>query len=197
MHLYNYIWVVLLVPRLNLAFLSPKLSRVIDKVLVCLCPCGFDNPRNTLWWKLLQLSYVCLRIILLGLRTANSDQRALSPAWSETNPSIRRDSVTMQLRWIKVLHCLVRQAQALCHAATIIRTYHSWEKPLAQQTKHGFDLSHQRPRMLYELGTWCPQSWALGWEPLGEKSRLPEQAGKYDSHSRWLRMPESLILCRH
>jgi hypothetical protein len=45
MHLYNYIWVVLLVPRLNLSFLSPKLSRGIDKVLVCLYSCGFDNPR--------------------------------------------------------------------------------------------------------------------------------------------------------
>jgi hypothetical protein len=48
MHLYNYILVALLVPRLNLAFLSPKLSCGIDKVLVCLCPCGFDIPRNTL-----------------------------------------------------------------------------------------------------------------------------------------------------
>jgi hypothetical protein len=47
MHLYNYIWIVLLVSRLNLAF-SPKLSCGIDKVLVCLYPCGFDNPRNTL-----------------------------------------------------------------------------------------------------------------------------------------------------
>jgi hypothetical protein len=34
--------------RLNLVFLSPKLSRGIDIVLVYLCPCGFDNPRNTL-----------------------------------------------------------------------------------------------------------------------------------------------------
>jgi hypothetical protein len=38
MHLYNCICVVLLVPRLTLAFLSPKLSRGIDIVLVCLCP---------------------------------------------------------------------------------------------------------------------------------------------------------------
>jgi hypothetical protein len=74
MHLYNYIWVVLLVPRLNLAFLSPKLSRDIDKVLVWLCPCRFDNSRNTLTWKLLQLASVRLRIILLGLRTANNLQ---------------------------------------------------------------------------------------------------------------------------
>jgi hypothetical protein len=71
MHLYNYIWVVLLIPRLNLVFLSPKLSHGIHKVLVNLCPCGFDNPRNTLRWKLLQLASVRLWIILLGLRTAN------------------------------------------------------------------------------------------------------------------------------
>jgi hypothetical protein len=38
MHLYNCILVVQLVPRLNLAFLSPKLSRSIDIVLVCLYP---------------------------------------------------------------------------------------------------------------------------------------------------------------
>jgi hypothetical protein len=48
MHLYNYICVVLLISRLNLAFLSSKLSRSIDIVLVCLCPCGFDKLRNTL-----------------------------------------------------------------------------------------------------------------------------------------------------
>jgi hypothetical protein len=72
MHLYNYIWVVLLVPRLSLAFLSPKLSRGIDKVLVCLSPCGFDNPRNTLRWKLIQLAFVRCPIILLGLGTTNT-----------------------------------------------------------------------------------------------------------------------------
>jgi hypothetical protein len=71
MHSYNYIWVFLLITRLNLDFLSPKLSRGIYKVVVCLCPCGFENPRNTLRWKLLQLASVHLRIILLGLRTAN------------------------------------------------------------------------------------------------------------------------------
>jgi hypothetical protein len=43
MHLYNCICVVLLISRLNLVFLSPKLSRGIDKVLVYLCPNGFDN----------------------------------------------------------------------------------------------------------------------------------------------------------
>jgi hypothetical protein len=47
------------------------LSRGIDKVLVCLCPCGFDNPRNTLRSKLLQLAPIQLRISLFGLRTAN------------------------------------------------------------------------------------------------------------------------------
>jgi hypothetical protein len=71
MHLYNCIWVILLISRLNLAFLSLKLSRGIDIVLVCLYSCGFDNPRNTLRWKLLQLASVCLRIILFGLRTVN------------------------------------------------------------------------------------------------------------------------------
>jgi hypothetical protein len=59
-------------PRLNLAFLSPKLSHGIDKVLVYLCHYGFDNPSNTLRSKLLQLASVCLQIILLGLRTTNS-----------------------------------------------------------------------------------------------------------------------------
>jgi hypothetical protein len=54
MHLYTCIWVVLLISRLNIAFLSLKLSHGIDKVLVCLCPYGFYNPRNTLRWKLLQ-----------------------------------------------------------------------------------------------------------------------------------------------
>jgi hypothetical protein len=71
MHLYNCIWVVLLVSRLNLDFLSPKLSHGIDIVLVFLCPCRFDNPRNTLRWKLLQLASVRLQIILFGLRTTN------------------------------------------------------------------------------------------------------------------------------
>jgi hypothetical protein len=72
MLLYNCIWVVLLVSRLNLAFLSPKLSHGIDKVLVWLYPCGFDNPRNTFRWKLQQLTYVRLQIILFGLRTVNN-----------------------------------------------------------------------------------------------------------------------------
>jgi hypothetical protein len=38
MHLYNCIWVVLLICRLNLTYLSPKLSRSIYIVLVCFCP---------------------------------------------------------------------------------------------------------------------------------------------------------------
>jgi hypothetical protein len=37
-HLYNCIWVVLLISRSNLAFLSLKLSRGIDIALDCLCP---------------------------------------------------------------------------------------------------------------------------------------------------------------
>jgi hypothetical protein len=59
----------------------------------------------------------------------------------------------MQLERIKVLKCLVRRAQALCHVATTLRTNHAWEKPLARQTEQGFDTSHQRPLMFYELGT--------------------------------------------
>jgi hypothetical protein len=45
-------------------------------MLDCLCPCGFDNPRNTLRWKLLQLAPIRLRINLFGLRTANTDSVA-------------------------------------------------------------------------------------------------------------------------
>jgi hypothetical protein len=52
----------------------------------------------------------------------------------------------MQLRQIKVFECLVRQAQVVCHAATTLRTDHTSEKPLARQTKHGFNPSGQRPR---------------------------------------------------
>jgi hypothetical protein len=77
MHLYTCIWVVQLVSRLNLAFLSLKLSRGIDIMLVCLCLCGFNNPRNTLRWKLLQLASVRLQIILFGLRTANKNQNTI------------------------------------------------------------------------------------------------------------------------
>jgi hypothetical protein len=47
-------------------------------MLVCLCPYGFDNPRNTLRSKLLQLASVRLQIILFGLRSANSSSGALS-----------------------------------------------------------------------------------------------------------------------
>jgi hypothetical protein len=34
-----------------------------------------------------------------------------------------------------------------------LRMDHTWEKPLARQTEQGYDLDHQRLRMLYELGT--------------------------------------------
>jgi hypothetical protein len=63
---------------LNLAFLSLKLSCGIDKVLICLYPCGFDNPRNTLKQKLQQLASVHLQIILLGLSTANKLSSAVA-----------------------------------------------------------------------------------------------------------------------
>jgi hypothetical protein len=59
----------------------------------------------------------------------------------------------MQLDRIKVFECLVKRARVLCHAAMTLRTGHAWEKPLAQQTEQGFDLSRQRPRMRYELST--------------------------------------------
>jgi hypothetical protein len=71
------------------------------------------------------------------------------------------------------------------------------EKPLARQIDQGPDPGHRRPQMLYELDTLRPQSWALGWEPLGEKFRLPERAVVYDSYARQLQMSESKRLCRH
>jgi hypothetical protein len=88
MHLYNYIWVVILVPRLNLAFLLPKLSCDIHKVLVCLCSCGFDNPRKTLMWKLLQFTSVRLRIILLGSRTTNRVPPPSRTSCLDVDPSL-------------------------------------------------------------------------------------------------------------
>jgi hypothetical protein len=84
---------------------------------------------------------------------SHATKEHLAQAQSETNPSIWRDLVPLQLRWIKVFECLVRRAQALCHVTTTLRTYHTWKKPLARQTEQGFDLSHQKSRMLYELGT--------------------------------------------
>jgi hypothetical protein len=63
---------------LNLAFLSKKLSFGIDIVLVYLCPYGFNNPRNTLRSKLLQLASICLRIILFFLRTSNKLSDAIA-----------------------------------------------------------------------------------------------------------------------
>jgi hypothetical protein len=103
------------------------------------------------------------------------DQRALSLACSETNLTIRKDSVPMQLRQIKVFKCLVRRAQALCHVTTTLGTDDIREKPLARQTEQGFDPSRRRPWMLYELDTRCPQSWALGWGLLGENPDSPSR----------------------
>jgi hypothetical protein len=34
-----------------------------------------------------------------------------------------------------------------------LRTDHTWEKSLAQQTEQGPDMGRRRIRMLYELGT--------------------------------------------
>jgi hypothetical protein len=41
---------------------------------------------------------------------------------------------------------------ALCNMTMALRTDHTWEKSLAQQTKKGPDLGCQRLRMLYKLG---------------------------------------------
>jgi hypothetical protein len=76
-------------------------------------------------------------------------------AWRDlrVNPSIRRDSVPMQLRWIKIFECLVRRAKGLCHVTMALRTNHTWEKSLVHQTEQGLDLDRRRLRMLYELST--------------------------------------------
>jgi hypothetical protein len=89
------------------------------------------------------------------------DWRTLNLAKSERNPSIQKDSVPLQLKWIKIFDCLVRRAKALCHAIMVLRTNHTLEKSLAQQTEQGPDLGHQRLRMFYELSAWRPLSWAL------------------------------------
>jgi hypothetical protein len=57
----------------------------------------------------------------------------------------------MQLRRIKIFESLVRRGKALCRAAMALRTDHTSEKPLAQQTKQSPDPGRQRLRMLYEL----------------------------------------------
>jgi hypothetical protein len=125
------------------------------------------------------------------------DQWTLSPAWSERNLSIQKDSVPLQLGWIKVFECLVRRAKALCSATMALRTDHTREKSLAQQTEQGPGPSHQRLWMLYELGARRYQSWGLSWEILGEKSRLSERTGNYDSYAWRLRMCESKRLSQH
>jgi hypothetical protein len=99
----------------------------------------------------------------------------LSPSWFKRNLSIQKDSIPMLHRWIKVFECLVRRAKALWRPTMALRTDHTWEKCFAQQTEWGPNSGLQRPRMLYELSVWHPQSWALGFEPLGVKSRLPER----------------------
>jgi hypothetical protein len=51
-------------------------------------------------------------------------------AWHDLRQtSIRKDSVLIQLRRIKVFKCLVTRAQALFHASTTLRTDHAWENP--------------------------------------------------------------------
>jgi hypothetical protein len=43
--------------------------------------------------------------------------------------SICRDLVSIHLRQIKIFECLVRRAQAQCHAVMPLRTDHTWEIP--------------------------------------------------------------------
>jgi hypothetical protein len=57
----------------------------------------------------------------------------------------------MQLKWIMVFEYLVSRAKDLWRATMTLRTDHTWEKSLAQQTEPGLDLGRQRYRMLYEL----------------------------------------------
>jgi hypothetical protein len=57
------------------------------------------------------------------------DRWTLSPAWHERNSSIQKDSVPLQLGWIKVFECLVRWAKALCRVTMALRTNHTWENP--------------------------------------------------------------------
>jgi hypothetical protein len=63
--------------------------------------------------------------------------------------------------------------------------------------EQGPDLDDQRLQMLFELGAWCPESWALSSELPGEKSRPPEWFGDYDSYAWPLWMSESKRLCAH
>jgi hypothetical protein len=58
----------------------------------------------------------------------------------------------MQLRWIKIIECLVKRAKALCRAIMALRADHTWEKFLAQQIEQGPDPGRRRIRMLYKLG---------------------------------------------
>jgi hypothetical protein len=89
------------------------------------------------------------------------DRQTLNPAWSERNPSSQKDSIPLQLGRIKVFECLIRRAKALCRVTMTLITSHTWEKFLAQQTEQGPNPGCQRLWMLYELGAWRPQSWAL------------------------------------
>jgi hypothetical protein len=82
------------------------------------------------------------------------DRWTLSPAWSERIKSIQKISVPLKVGRIMVFECLVRRAKALFHATMALRTDHTWEKSLAQQTEQGTDIGLWRLRMLYELGAW-------------------------------------------
>jgi hypothetical protein len=57
----------------------------------------------------------------------------------------------MQLGRIKDFECLVKRAKVLCCTVMALRTDHTWEKSLAQQSEQSPDPCHQRLQMLYEL----------------------------------------------
>jgi hypothetical protein len=144
MHLYNCVWVVLLIPRLNLPLLSPKLSRGIDIVLVYHYPCGFDNPTNTLRWNLLQLAYICLWIILLGLRTTNNEltEKFGNSAIKSSSRSHMASSFVSWFHW--TLHILM--VLFLVTLSDVSKTFiwYSWysrSSPVTRSTEGTFSSS--------------------------------------------------------
>jgi hypothetical protein len=98
MHLYNCISVVLLVPRLNLAFLSPKLSRGIDIVLVCLYPLD-SIAVGIILGECYYNWHIRLWIILFGLRTTNStSSRPAYDRIAQLKQKVRRGKITDHIR---------------------------------------------------------------------------------------------------
>jgi hypothetical protein len=94
------------------------------------------------------------------------DQRALSPTWSERNLSIQKDSIppiTCVDQGLRMSGQASLDSTSCGHGIEILSHFRN-SNPSAQQTEWGPDLNDQRLRMLYELGTWHPQSWVLIWE---------------------------------